>query len=184
MSKSKSAGMMLLLVAPFIAAAGITWLVYSDKAARLAEAQAQLENMLRIANTDVGQYATVSISEVAKNSSLGTDTPAVLAANLQSRLREIASANGVDIYQASDLAMAEAENGVQKVGLRLEMSGPFKGVHTFVLQIEQSVPWLFVDNFQLRSGYLDGNPLAVEPPMQMTLDVWGLRLTVEPSATP
>ena len=113
-------------------------------------------------------------ADQAVNLFLGDGTPAVVTADLQSRLREIASLHGVDVLQASDLK-PEVSDGIAKLGIRLELHGPAAGVHALLEEINKSVPWLFADEFQIASGYTDGQVQQFEPPLSIALDVYGLR---------
>ncbi len=103
---------------------------------------------------------------------LGNGPQAVLTSTLQARLREIAAQRGVEVLQAAELTPMDASTGMLKIGIRVEMSGPARGLHGVINQIEQSVPWLFLENVQLRAGYAD--PSQGEAPMTLGTDVWGV----------
>jgi Type II secretion system (T2SS), protein M subtype b len=103
---------------------------------------------------------------------LGSGPHAVLTSLLQSRLREIAAQRGVEVLQAAELEPKEAVPGMLKIGVRVEMAGPAQGLHGVLEQIEQSVPWLFLDNVQLRAGYSEQS--QGEATMTLGTDVWGV----------
>jgi Type II secretion system (T2SS), protein M subtype b len=114
---------------------------------------------------------------------IAAGTPAVIAAELQARLRGIAAENGVDVLQASDLK-ADEQDGLARLGIRLEMSGPAAGIHAVLEQIDLSVPWLFAGNLLIRSGYADGQGQQFEPPLSIALDVYGVMLAESGGAPP
>jgi general secretion pathway protein M len=101
----------------------------------------------------------------------GIETPAVLSANIQSKLREIAQQLEIEVLQASELK-PEAIDGLTRLGIRIEMTGPTQSIHSLLQQIEQAQPWLFVDNIQIRSGFADGQAPGTEPPLSVALDVF------------
>jgi Type II secretion system (T2SS), protein M subtype b len=142
------------------------------------------ERRLRIDDTllQYDRFRSIAAFDISKSGhSLENSRPLVFLADgpqsvqtsaLQSRIREMAAQRGVDILQASELKPIVAAPGLQKLGIHVEMSGPVAGLHAVLQQIEISVPWLFVDNLQLRAGYAD--PSQGEPPLTLSADILGV----------
>jgi hypothetical protein len=173
--KCAALALLLLFLAPLFAAGFWTLAAYRNGE---SERQDMLDRFDRLravvafgkdapksaATLDVGRYL------------LGSGPPAVLSAGLQSRLREIAAQQGVEVLQASDLKPRQAE-GLTALGITVEMSGPAQGIHAVLQQLELSVPWLFIGKLQIRSGYTEGVSPDPEPPLVAVLDTWGLAAT-------
>lgn len=104
---------------------------------------------------------------------LGEGSSTGVTATLQAKIRELAAQRGVDVIQAADLPQKTLAEGLTQLGIRLDMAGPPQGVFAVLQQIEEAVPWLFVDNIQLRQNYVDTNA-QTEPTMALSLEVWGI----------
>jgi Type II secretion system (T2SS), protein M subtype b len=142
------------------------------------------EQKLRIDDTllQFDRFRSVAEFDIAKlGQNLENSRPPVFLADgprsvqtsaLQSKIREMAAQRGVDILQAAELKPIQAAPGLQMLGVHVEMSGPVAGLHAVLQQVETSVPWLFIDNLQLRAGYAD---LAQgEPPLSLSADIMGV----------
>lgn len=146
----------------------------ADHAEQIDVALLKYDRFRSVAAFDVNSFGNKS-GDLISPIVLGTGPQAVLTSSLQSRLREIAAQRSVEVFQASELAPMEVIPGMLKIGIRVEMSGPAQGLHGVIEQIEQSVPWLFLENVQLRAGYSD--PSQGEAPMTLGTDVWGVIAT-------
>jgi Type II secretion system (T2SS), protein M subtype b len=143
--------------------------------------QERYDRLRAIANFK-GTIARQSPASVA-SFFLSEGPPAVLSANLQAKLRDIATERGVEILQASDIQETELRPGLNKLGVRVQLVGPLKGIVGVVEEIEKQRPWLFADNVEFHSGYADGIPAEVEPSVTLAADVWGLSNPVKPQGT-
>lgn len=103
---------------------------------------------------------------------LGKGPPALLAAAVQERLRGIAKVRGITILRASEI-VAEAPPPLNKVGLKLDVTGPQQAILEFAADIEGLEPWLDIEAAALRSGFIDTSPQQVEPLMTGSLEIWG-----------
>jgi hypothetical protein len=104
---------------------------------------------------------------------LGNGTPAVLSAGLQAKLRDMATPLGVDIIQVGELPPKTIAN-LKQVGIHVDMSGPLQGVHQLLQIIDTNTPWLFTSNVQFRSSVDPSFESPTEPPLILTVDIWGL----------
>lgn len=68
---------------------------------------------------------------------------------LQTRLSEIAAAAGVTVLSAGN-APTLNDQGVSYVGLRVSISGSLEQVHAFILNLETTMPVLFIRETNLR----------------------------------
>lgn len=70
-------------------------------------------------------------------------------ANLQSRMDAIAQSNGLLLSSAGDVPDLE-ESGLKLIGLRVDLSGGYDGVHKAILDLETSMPPLMVRELAVR----------------------------------
>jgi hypothetical protein len=181
MSRSFLASLLVLLSPVLIAAIPIAlaWASYVQKVETYKLSEETYVRLAQIAKVAVPVTSSDDVNTLLADVSLGNDTSAILGAGLQSKLREIAQQNGLEVIQAADMETAptpEGDSAPQRIGIRIDVSGPTKGVHSFLTSIEVMKPWLFVDNVRLQAGSIEGAEATIEPPMQLSLDVWGLRL--------
>jgi Type II secretion system (T2SS), protein M subtype b len=154
--------------------AAMAWTYWTEKNTELSDSLVQYDRLRSVAEYKFDDKTKAGPREDASLVFLGQGPQAVLSAALQSRLREMAVKRGVDVVQASDLKVADIQKGITRVGVRLEMSGQFEGMHSMLQEIEQASPWLFVGNIELRSGFADASELQTEPPVYLGIDVWGI----------
>jgi hypothetical protein len=164
----------LLLLAPLVFGAIYFSSRQAENAVAELEALDRYDRFRSVAAYDPAKLAAAASEANLARYFLGSGSPAVVSASLQARLRELAQQRRVEIVQASDLKSEPIGTDMVKLGVRLELAGPFQGVHEVLQQIEASVPWLFLDNVQIRSGFFDASSMPVEPPMTVSLDVWGV----------
>ncbi len=98
----------------------------------------------------------------------------VITSDLQSKLRAVAAQNNVEVIQASELTFAVSEDGLKKLGVRLEMVGGVQGVAAVLKAIRSYVPILYADNVTMRSNEIPGQLTQTEPPISLGIDVWGV----------
>jgi Type II secretion system (T2SS), protein M subtype b len=170
---SRFIALTLLVIATIPVGTGVLWLVSWSKSQteEIDDTLQRYDRFRSIASFDVNSLGTVSDGQ-SSSVYLGNGPHAVLTSSLQSRLREIALQLGVEVLQAAELTPTESIAGLLKIGIRVEMSGPAQGIHGVLKQLDHSVPWLFLDNMQLRAGYAD--PSQGEPPLTLGADIWGV----------
>lgn len=170
--KGLALALLLVALSPLLIGAELAWAAYRANAEEIGARQELYDRLRAIAN-----YRKALPAEAAPDRQpailLGDGTPAVLSAGLQAKLRQMAAGLGVEILQVSELELKPAAKLVQ-IGVRMEMTGPQKGVHQLLQQIGANEPWLFTGHLQIRSGFSDDPAPFAEPPLYVALDVWGL----------
>jgi Type II secretion system (T2SS), protein M subtype b len=164
--------MLLLVLTPVTFVALKIWEVLREQPVSQAAAQDQLQRLEAAASTVPSPQERDVIRIFSGRTLLGKGPPAVLAAAMQERLRNIAKQHGITILRASEI-VAEPLPILSKVGLKLDMSGPALAILAFAEDIERLEPWLRVEAAALRSGFIDTSPQQVEPLMTASFEIWG-----------
>lgn len=86
----------------------------------------------------------------AQGEFLTGESEAVIRGGLQTRLNALAASNKVTVLSAGN-APALNEDGVSYLGLRANVSGSLEAVHGFMLNLETTLPVLFVREATLRT---------------------------------
>jgi hypothetical protein len=98
--------------------------------------------------------------------------PAIAAASLQARLKQLAQIRNIDVAQTHDLKPRTGE-GISYIGIGLEMSGSAEGVAGFLAAIESNVPLLIVHRADIRVETSGIDPRYEPVVLYVDLDVWG-----------
>ncbi len=158
-----------------------TWVSYQAKIEQYQQSEELYLRLNRIANSNIENTAELEIKNLLTSVALGNDTPAIVGAALQTQLRELAALHGLDVVQLAEMELVETATPdaklPQKIGVRLDVSGPAKGLFAFLSSVEAQKPWLFVDNVSMQSGYQESAESQAELPLQLNVDIWGLRGT-------
>ena len=127
--------------------------LYSEREATLAQ-QRMLEPRLRAtaAEVPVLRARLAKLREAASTRKITLDgaSDAIAAANLQSRIEELAASAGVAISSTEGLP-AEPRGLHRRIGLRLAISGPYESIVKLLAAIETSTPPLVLDNLQIHA---------------------------------
>lgn len=91
------------------------------------------------------------------------DREAVVRSSLQARLSSSAQKNGVVVTSAGN-APALTEENIAYIGIRANLTGPLEGVHGTVLDLESTLPVLFVREATIRAVTSSAQPLGNSPP--------------------
>jgi len=183
----------LLIVAPVLDFYGQRQAVLADRqilAPRLSAAAAELP-VLR------ARLAELQSAVAKRQITLDGASDSIAAANLQTRVEELAAAAGTTIGSTEGLA-AENRGSYRRLGLRIAISGEYEALIKLLGSIETAVPPLVLSNLQIhgtarptgiRAGAAartDGNARSSGEPPSLRLDagfeVYGFRNT-EPSVT-
>jgi Type II secretion system (T2SS), protein M subtype b len=164
--------LVLLVLTPVTFVGHQIWEVLREQPMSLAAAQDQLQRLEAAASTVPSSEEREVIRTFSGRYLLGKGPPAVLAAAMQERLRNIAKLRGITILRASEI-VAEPLPTLSKVGLKLDMSGPELAILAFAEDVDRLEPWLRVEAAALRSGFIDTSPQQVEPLMTASLEIWG-----------
>ncbi len=109
-----------------------------------------------------------------KNLILGTESTPVLFAAIQTRLRELAEQQALQVYQTNNLPVETLKEGLDKITLRFEVSGTSAALLRFLDAIERSTPLVFVENLEIRSTDQEGIPPSADTQVFANVEVWGL----------
>jgi hypothetical protein len=174
LSKALAVGLLVLPIAAAWFAGAFALSQWRQGRDLIDEQIEQFERLRSVANFHGSATLVEENNFAAPTYLLGNEPSPVLAAELQSKLRMLASQHGVDIVQASDLKPEDGGNGFVRLGLHLEMTGRQDGIRAVLAEIESSVPWLFTDSIQFRGGFGGGLSYLEEPPSSLGFDIWGL----------
>ena len=113
---------------------------------------------------------------------LDGSSDAVAAANLQSRIEELAASVGAMISSTESLP-AEMRGGYRRIGLRYVLNGPYETLAKLLARLEAATPPLVVDNLQIhgRRPARRGEAVATAG-LDAGLDVYGYRANENPVA--
>jgi general secretion pathway protein M len=119
------------------------------------------------------QVAGLRASAGARKVTLEGSSDAIAAANLQSRIAELATSVGVTIGSTESLPV-EVRGGYRRIGLRYTLSGPYETLVKFLAKLEAATPPLVIENMHIH-GVLrrPGTPSAGA--LDSGLDVFGFR---------
>ena len=116
------------------------------------EQQRMLEPRLRATAATVPALRSqlARLRETASNRKVVLDgaSDAIAAANLQSRIEELAASSGVAISSTEALP-PEARGPYRRIGLRIAIGGSYEGVVRLLAAIETATPPLVLDNLQI-----------------------------------
>jgi hypothetical protein len=173
---SRLAALLILLAIPCIASTVcfFSWMQWQKGQIEFAEQLEQYDRLRAIAEYPIDGLASQNQSAPTSELILGSGAQPVLAAGLQAKIRTLGESNSLQVVQTSDLPTEKLNESFSRLGIRAELAGPLSNLQTLLSELEQSKPWLFVDNVQLRSGFADSSPQATEPLSYLGMDVWGI----------
>lgn len=111
----------------------------------------------------------------ASESRLGLDgaSDAIAAADLQSRVEELATSIGAGIDSSEGLP-PETRDAFRRIGIRLAITGPYETLVNFFAALETAPPPLVVDNVRITGG-LTRASAAGPVPLSASLEIYGFR---------
>ena len=151
--------------------------LYRDGEAVLADREMLAPKLEQLATQVPALRARLTALQAARTGNeitLDGATDALASANLQSRLEQIAAANGVAIASTEAIA-AEDRSPYRRIGLRLAVNGKYEAIVKLLGAIEAAAPPLVPGNLQIhglfrmveaRAGY----------PLETRFEVYGLRV--------
>jgi general secretion pathway protein M len=109
-------------------------------------------------------------------------TDALAAASLQSRLEQLALANGVTIT-STEAVLTEDRGPYRRIGLRLAVNGKYEAIVKLLAAVEEAAPPMVLGNLQMR-GLFRTIEARAGYPLETRFEVYGLRLgETKPSAS-
>jgi general secretion pathway protein M len=167
-------GIYLLLVSPILDLYSQREATLTDRrmlAPRLSAAAAELPELR-------ARLAELQVAATTRDIVIDGASDAIAAANLQSRIEELASSAGVTIGSTEGLA-AENRGGYRRIGLRLAISGDYDGIIKLLAAIETTAPPLVLSNVQFH-GVLRPTAQAQSSRLDAGFEVYGFRRTDAP----
>ncbi len=186
---------LLLLAAVLLA--GLLWVIeplrtsFAEADQAVADAREQLARYggIAVQKPDLERrVAALGQDQSLSASYLSGETDALAAASLQSRVATLIASSGAALGSIQVLP-ARDEEGLRRVGIRLQFTARIEGLTTVLQQTESGVPALFIDNLDIQSRMLPATAASsdptVEPVLTVALDVYGfLRAEALTGATP
>jgi general secretion pathway protein M len=174
-------GIYLLLVSPVLDLYNQREATLADRrmlAPRLSAAAAELPELR-------ARLAELQTAATTRKIALDGASDAIAAANLQSRIEELASSAGVTIGSTEGLA-AENRGGYRRIGLRLAITGDYDAIIKLLGAIETTAPPLILSNLQFHGTLRQMGQPPMGQPQTSRLDagfeVYGFRRADTPVA--
>jgi general secretion pathway protein M len=101
-------------------------------------------------------------------------TDALAAANLQSRLEQLAAANGVTIA-STEAVVTEDRGPYRRIGLRLAVNGQYEAIIKLLAAVEEASPPMVPGNLQIH-GLFRAIEIRTGYPLETRFEVYGFRI--------
>lgn len=191
MSKSKAIFDRLLAVGLVAMCMALLWFgaveplasYYADKREAVRDARALLARYKTVADYGEQVAKFVSTTEARNDLTAFMSGPseAITVANLQSKLKTIATSSGAMFRSATSLPTKDVD-GLKLAGVQVALAGPLPSIHKTIHSIETGKPFLFILRAQLLparhfSGNRDRKPVEINA----QLDIYGALTTTEES---
>lgn len=163
---------LLLLLAPLTFIGIRVFGALSEQREAITTAQDQLERLEAAASVTLSPEDLTVLRTFSGRTLLGKAQPPILAAALQERLRSLAQNRGITVVQASEVS-SPLSPPLNRVGLKLDVSGRERDVLDLAEEIENLEPWLRIETVTLRSGFIDTSGQQQEPLLTASLEIWG-----------
>lgn len=125
--------------------------------------------------------AALQTTGAASEVTLDGASDALASANLQSRLDQLAAANGVTVTSTEAIA-AEDRGPYRRIGLRLAINGQYEAVVKLLAAIVEVKPPLVLGALQIH-GLLRAIEARTTRPLEARFEVYGLRLATTGSTS-
>lgn len=159
--------------------------LYHSGEAALADRQMLLPKLERLAAEVPSLHtrlASLQTAEAGNEVTLDGASDALASANLQSRLEQLAAANGVTI--ASTEAIAAAERGpYRRIGLRVAVNGNYEAIVKLLAAVQKAAPPLILADLQMH-GLFRAVAVRSSYPLETRFEVYGLRVGDTKSSGP
>ncbi len=182
--QSRAAALALLVALLVLGACAIAvplWLLNRHYDAALDDSVTRLERYSRIAGMRDGlmrKSAEVK-ALAASHHYLKSASPALAAAELQELVKVTLEANGGKLNSIQILPHKD-DGAYRQISVALQLSAPLSAVKGMLHALESARPYLFIDNFSVRSmagfGARIGVDPTAEPELTVQFDVTGYAL--------
>lgn len=171
--------LVLVLAIAISAAALPLWLLNRRYDVAIEEAVSRLERYSRIVGMrDSVQQKSIEIKALeATHHFLKSASPALAAAELQEQATRILDGNGGKLNSVQILPHKD-DGAYRQVSVSLQLSAPLSGVKAMLYALESARPYLFIDNFSIRStmGGAVRTDSTPEPDLIVQFDLTGYAL--------
>lgn len=185
-SKAAAVGLLLVLLAVVMGAVALPlWLLNRHYEAALDDSIGRVERYSKIAGMRDGlaKKAIEVNALAASHHYLKSSSPALAAAELQEQVKVILEAKGGKLNSIQILPHKD-EGSYRQISVALQLSAPISAVKGMLYALESARPYLFVDNFSVRSmagfGARAGVDPNVEPELTVQFDLTGYALKGAP----
>lgn len=161
------AGLLMLWLG--IGAPLATW--YAERADGLARQRQLVAHMRELAATLPDLTRQAGQTRGLASGAASGETDALVAARLQQRLMQLATAAGAGIATAEALPPEQA-GGIERIRLRLTLQAPLPALLKLLGAIETDTPPLLIDDLEVTTGESHDNDW---PPLQVRFSVITLR---------
>ena len=145
-----------ILAAIVLLAASLTilpaWIVNSAYRAQVETLQAQLSQYQLIASSEPAlrrRHAEILGAQAIRSLFMSGKSEATAAAELQQVVKDVTVKHDTQLISTQILPV-ESADGMQRIGLRIRILGPFQGIVGAAYDLETSRSALFIDNLALR----------------------------------
>jgi general secretion pathway protein M len=184
--QSKAAALALLALAIVLVISAIAvplWLLNHRYDVAVDDAAARLERYSRIVGMRDGlQKKAAEVAGLEANHHfLKSASPALAAAELQEQATMILDRNGGKLNSIQILPHKD-EGAYRQVSVNLQLTAPLSAVKAMLYALESARPYLFVDNFAIRTPYNPAarNDTGNEPDLIVQFDLTGYALRGAP----
>lgn len=110
----------------------------------------------------------------AKAYYLKSDNPALAAAEIQALAKSVIDSSSGKLTSMQVLAPKDEAN-YRQIAVNVQFNGTIPAIRTILFKLENSQPYLFVDNLVIRSlmGGAQRSPTAADPEMMVQFDLSG-----------
>lgn len=184
--KQSKAAALALLAAVLVIVCGVVaaplWMMHRHYDVAIEDASSRLERYLKIAGMRAGlqkQFDAVKVLGTAGHF-LKSASPALAAAEIQEQAKGIVEVNGGKL--SSMQILPHKDDGLyRQIPVALQLTGTLTALKKILHALESSHPYLFLDNFTVRSPMANAarNASAVEPEIFIQFDLTGYALKGE-----
>jgi general secretion pathway protein M len=128
------------------------------------------------------RLAELQATGTTRDVALDGASDALASANLQSRIEQLAAANGVTIT-STEAIPAEDRGPYRRIGLRLTVSGKYEAVVKLLAAVEEAQPPIVVGNLQMH-GLFRAIEVRTNHALDTRFEAYGLRVNGAAPAAP
>lgn len=184
--QSRAAALALLAVVVAVAALAVAvpfWLLNRRYDIAIEDAATRLERYGKIAGMRDGLQKRVAEVKAlgATRHYLRNASPALAAVELQELVNSVLDANGGKLNSIQILPPKD-EGAYRQIAITLQLTAPLSALKTMLYKLESARPYLFINNFSVRSfaGFAPRTVPAAEPELTIQFDLTGYALKGAP----